>query len=245
VVVELCQNHVRTLWVTLLGDGNQSPQVRDKIFNMPEATKQGKGEEVRGGHGRGGLVLGCAAPRSLGRAPGWGWGSGLSPAAWLLGKGEQPITLAVPLQLFDFIAQCVRQFLAGIGSSQDRLPLGFVFPFSCRQTRLDKVSGTTLPRGHSRLLPSASSAGSGAGPVTMASGSATCSPQAELISWSKGFGCSDVVGKDIVQLLQSAINKQEVGGRGAGGLAGGFPRGGANDALALPSASSTTWTSLP
>ncbi|KAM6055739.1 LOW QUALITY PROTEIN: hexokinase-3 [Theristicus caerulescens] len=118
LVVELCQSHVRTLWVTLLGDGNQSPQVMYKIFSMPGDITQGKGEA-----------------------------------------------------LFDFIAQCVCQFLAGIGSPQHRVPLGFVFPFSCRQTRLDK---------------------------------------AELISWSKGFSCSDVEGKDVVQLLQAAINKQEL-----------------------------------
>ncbi|NXE74823.1 HXK2 protein, partial [Cochlearius cochlearius] len=118
LVVELCQSHVRTLWVTLLGDGNQSPQVMQKIFDLPRDIMQGKGEA-----------------------------------------------------LFDFIAQCVHQFLAGIGSFQHRLPLGFVFPFSCRQTRLDK---------------------------------------AELLSWSKGFSCSDVEGKDVVQLLQSAINKQEL-----------------------------------
>ncbi|KFQ74379.1 Hexokinase-2, partial [Phaethon lepturus] len=118
LVVELCQSRVRTLWVTLLGDGNQSPQVMYKIFNMPRDIMQGKGEA-----------------------------------------------------LFDFIAQCVRQFLAGISSPQHRLPLGFVFPFSCRQTCLDK---------------------------------------AELMSWSKGFSCSDVEGKDVVQLLQSAINKQEL-----------------------------------
>ncbi|NXX53739.1 HXK3 protein, partial [Scopus umbretta] len=118
LVVELCQSHVRTLWVTLLGDGNQNPQVTYKIFDMPRDITQGKGEA-----------------------------------------------------LFDFIARCLRQFLAGISSPQHRLPLGFVFPFSCRQTRLDK---------------------------------------AELISWSKGFSCSDVEGKDVVQLLQSAINKQEL-----------------------------------
>uniref|UniRef100_A0A8B9NLC4 hexokinase n=1 Tax=Accipiter nisus TaxID=211598 RepID=A0A8B9NLC4_9AVES len=118
LVVELCQSHVRTLRVTLLGDGNQSPQVTYKIFDMPGDITQGKGEA-----------------------------------------------------LFDFIAQCLRQFLAGISSPQHRLPLGFVFPFSCRQTQLDK---------------------------------------AELISWSKGFSCSDVEGKDVVQLLQSAIKKQEL-----------------------------------
>ncbi|KAM6299576.1 hexokinase-3 [Aegotheles albertisi] len=118
LVVELCQEHVRTLWVTLLGDGNQSPQVMYKIFGMSRDIMQGTGEA-----------------------------------------------------LFDFIAQCLCQFLSGIDRPQNHLPLGFVFPFSCKQTQLDK---------------------------------------AELVSWSKGFSCSDVEGKDVVQLLQSAINKQEL-----------------------------------
>ncbi|NXT68890.1 HXK3 protein, partial [Chaetops frenatus] len=130
LVVELLQNQVRTLLVTLYGDGNMSPHMMYKIFDMPEAIKQGEGEA-----------------------------------------------------LFDFIAQCLSQFLAetispDTRSSEERLPLGFVFPFSCRQTQLDK---------------------------------------AELLSWSKGFSCSGVVGKDVVQLLQSAINKQEVGANGASG----------------------------
>ncbi|XP_068062168.1 hexokinase-3 isoform X1 [Anomalospiza imberbis] len=127
LVVELCQNQVRTLLVTLYGDGNMSPQMMYKIFDMPEGIMQGEGEA-----------------------------------------------------LFDFIAQCVSQFLAETISSDTNgsdtngselhLPLGFVFPFSCRQTQLDK---------------------------------------AELLFWSKGFSCSGVVGKDVVQLLQSAINKQD------------------------------------
>ncbi|NXO34602.1 HXK3 protein, partial [Locustella ochotensis] len=123
LVVELCQSQVRTLLVTLYGDGNMSPNMVYKIFDLPEGITQGEGEA-----------------------------------------------------LFDFIAQCVSQFLAETVSSdnskaEERLPLGFVFPFSCRQTQLDK---------------------------------------AELLYWSKGFSCSDVVGKDVVQLLQSAINKQEL-----------------------------------
>ncbi|NXB75772.1 HXK3 protein, partial [Donacobius atricapilla] len=122
LVVELCQSQVRTLLVTLYGDGNMSPQMVYKIFDLPEGITQGEGEA-----------------------------------------------------LFDFIAQCVSQFLAETFSSdtrksEERLPLGFVFPFSCRQTQLDK---------------------------------------AELLYWSKGFSCSDVVGKDVVQLLQSAINKKQ------------------------------------
>ncbi|XP_040538985.1 hexokinase-3 isoform X5 [Gallus gallus] len=118
LVAELCQNHVRTLWVTLAGDGNQNPQLMYRVFETPGDVLQGSGEA-----------------------------------------------------LFDFIAQCVKSFLEEIGNPQHRLPLGFVFPFSCRQTGLDK---------------------------------------AELISWSKGFQCSDVEGKDVVQLLQAAISKQEL-----------------------------------
>ncbi|OXB81001.1 UNVERIFIED_CONTAM: hypothetical protein H355_006084, partial [Colinus virginianus] len=118
LVVELCQSHVRTLWVTLTGDGNQSLQLLYRVFGMPGDVPRGSGEA-----------------------------------------------------LFDFIAQCVKSFLEEIGSPKHRLPLGFVFPFSCRQTALDK---------------------------------------AELISWSKGFQCSDVEGRDVVQLLQAAINKQEL-----------------------------------
>lgn len=120
---------------------------------------------------------------------------------WGRGAAAHP----APLQLFDFIAQCVHKFLEEIGSLQHCLPLGFVFPFSCRQTGLGKVSG-------------AAGRGDRATPRLMANGSPPCSPQAELISWSKGFQCSDVEGKDVVQLLQAAINKLEVVGRlwGAG-----------------------------
>ncbi|NXF12746.1 HXK3 protein, partial [Smithornis capensis] len=118
LVVELCQSQVRILLVTLFGDGNLSPQMIYKIFDMPENIMHGEGEA-----------------------------------------------------LFDFIAQRLSEFLGGTSSSQERIPLGFVFPFSCRQTKLDK---------------------------------------AELISWSKGFSCSDVEGKDVVQLLQWAIYKQEL-----------------------------------
>lgn len=54
MVVELCQSHVRTLFVTLLGDGNQSPQLMYKIFDMPADMLQGTGEAVLGeARGRG------------------------------------------------------------------------------------------------------------------------------------------------------------------------------------------------
>ncbi|NXR16081.1 HXK3 protein, partial [Semnornis frantzii] len=118
LVVELCHSQVRTLWVNLPGNGNESIQEMYRTFNVPDDIMKGTGEA-----------------------------------------------------LFDFIVQCVQQFLTGIGSSQHHFSLGFVFPFRCRQTQLDK---------------------------------------AELISWGKDFSCSDVEGKDVVQLLQLAINKQEL-----------------------------------
>ncbi|NWI16458.1 HXK3 protein, partial [Crypturellus soui] len=144
LVVELRQRHVRTLWVTLPGDGNQNLQLKDQLFDMPEDIMQGKGEA-----------------------------------------------------LFDFIAQCLCQFLdgAGLSNPQQRLPLGFVFPFSCRKTRLDQAPGHSqqdaAPVGH--RVPTAR----------------PCSPQGKLIAWSKDVRCSDVEGHDVVQLLQAAINKQE------------------------------------
>ncbi|XP_059339379.1 hexokinase-3 isoform X2 [Ammospiza nelsoni] len=119
LVVELCQTQVRTLLVTLYGDGNLSPQMMYKIYDLPEGITQGEGQA-----------------------------------------------------LFNFIAQCVTQFLSETTSpdtnSEQYLPLGFVFPFTCRQTQLNK---------------------------------------AELLSWSKGFNCSGVVGKDVVEMLQTAIDK--------------------------------------
>lgn len=45
-MVELCQNQVRTLLVTLYGDGNMSPHMMYKIFDMPESIMRGEGEAV-------------------------------------------------------------------------------------------------------------------------------------------------------------------------------------------------------
>ncbi|XP_026518007.1 hexokinase-2-like, partial [Terrapene carolina triunguis] len=72
-------------------------------------------------------------------------------------------------KLFAFMATCLCEFLDGLRTRQTDFELGFSFPFSCRQTRLD---------------------------------------QGYLISWTKGFKCPGVEGRDVVELLQSAINKQ-------------------------------------
>ncbi|XP_053893321.1 hexokinase-3 isoform X2 [Malaclemys terrapin pileata] len=72
-------------------------------------------------------------------------------------------------KLFAFMATCLCEFLDGHRTRRTDFELGFSFPFSCRQTRLD---------------------------------------QSYLISWTKRFKCPGVEGRDVVELLQSAINKQ-------------------------------------
>lgn len=63
-------------------------------------------------------------------------------------QGKQSLLPVMTLQLFDFIAQCVAQFLGETTNpdtdSEQCLPLGFVFPFTCRQTQLNKVRGRAL-----------------------------------------------------------------------------------------------------
>lgn len=45
-MVELCQNQVRTVLVTLYGDGNMSPNMVYKTFELPEGITHGTGEAV-------------------------------------------------------------------------------------------------------------------------------------------------------------------------------------------------------
>uniref|UniRef100_A0A6I8PI85 Hexokinase-3 n=1 Tax=Ornithorhynchus anatinus TaxID=9258 RepID=A0A6I8PI85_ORNAN len=83
------------------------------------------------------------------------------------------VMLGSGLQLFDFVAKCLTNFLDQQQVRGDKQPikLGFSFSFPCHQTGLDRST---------------------------------------LISWTKGFKCSDVEGKDVVQLLRDAIKRQEV-----------------------------------
>ena len=84
-MVELCQSHVRTLWVTLLGDGNQSPQVTHRIFDMPRVIIQGKGEVVRGGQWQ--RVAGAGQPSTTEAQQGSGLVLGLQAAGGSPGAG--------------------------------------------------------------------------------------------------------------------------------------------------------------
>ncbi|KAG8141102.1 hypothetical protein E2320_006777 [Naja naja] len=72
-------------------------------------------------------------------------------------------------QLFDYIADCLANFMEQLQIKDRKLPLGFTFSFPCHQTKLD---------------------------------------ESILDSWTKGFKCSGVEGKDVVSLLRKAIKKR-------------------------------------
>lgn len=72
-------------------------------------------------------------------------------------------------QLFDYIAECLHNFVIKRNLSSSRLPLGFTFSFPIQQDGL---------------------------------------AHARLVSWTKGFKCSGVEGKDVVALLKEAIDRR-------------------------------------
>eukprot|EP01135_Chromosphaera_perkinsii_P000054 Nk52_evm5s24 gene=Nk52_evmTU5s24 len=84
------------------------------------------------------------------------------PQSAMTGRGEE---------LFDFIANCVADFVPETVNGKDNFPLGFTFSFPVDQTALN--SG-------------------------------------KLIQWTKGFSSSNVVGKDVVELLQKAFDKKNI-----------------------------------
>ncbi|XP_063167085.1 hexokinase-2-like isoform X2 [Candoia aspera] len=72
-------------------------------------------------------------------------------------------------QLFDYIAECLANFMEQLQIKDRKLPLGFTFSFPCHQTKLD---------------------------------------ESILDTWTKGFKCSGVEGKDVVSLLRNAIKNR-------------------------------------
>uniref|UniRef100_A0A4W3GGS6 Hexokinase-2 n=1 Tax=Callorhinchus milii TaxID=7868 RepID=A0A4W3GGS6_CALMI len=84
------------------------------------------------------------------------------PKKVLRGSGEQ---------YFDYIAECLGNFLEKYEMETKIIPLGFTLPYPFRQTRLD---------------------------------------EGILISWVKDFHVRGVEGKDVVQLLQDAIQRRGV-----------------------------------
>lgn len=57
----------------------------------------------------------------------------------------------VLLQLFDYIAECMSDFLDKHHLKHKKLPLGFTFSFPVRHEDIDKVGSCTLVNGHELL----------------------------------------------------------------------------------------------
>ncbi|XP_035213132.1 hexokinase-1-like [Stegodyphus dumicola] len=83
------------------------------------------------------------------------------PEELRLGEGEM---------LFEFLADCIQQFLKENDLLGKKLPLGFCFSFPMIQTGID---------------------------------------EGILVTWTKSFKCKNVVGKEVVQMLRSALEKKE------------------------------------
>ncbi|KAI3373905.1 hypothetical protein L3Q82_022472, partial [Scortum barcoo] len=99
---------------------------------------------------------------------------------------SKEIMMGTGEQLFDHIAACLGDFLVSQDLKGKTLPLGFTFSFPCEQKEIDKVSHT----------------------LSQTEAFQSRFKKSILIRWTKGFNCSGVEGKDVVQLLKEAIRRR-------------------------------------
>ncbi|NXA43927.1 HXK4 Glucokinase, partial [Eudromia elegans] len=96
--------------------------------------------------------------------------------------------------LFDYISECISDFLDKHQMKHKKLPLGFTFSFPVRHEDIDKVTGWR---------------GGAAGPARApAHPAAPPSPQGILLNWTKGFKASGAEGNNVVGLLRDAIKRR-------------------------------------
>ncbi|XP_046462475.1 hexokinase-2-like [Daphnia pulex] len=81
----------------------------------------------------------------------------------------EDVRLGPGVKLFDFLAECIHNFMDGRQLKGQNLPLGFTFSFPMTQQGLDVGI---------------------------------------LVSWTKSFNCSGVVGEDAVKMLNDAIHRR-------------------------------------
>ncbi len=81
----------------------------------------------------------------------------------------EDVRLGPGVKLFDFLAECINNFMDGRQLKGQNLPLGFTFSFPMTQQGLDVGI---------------------------------------LVSWTKSFNCSGVVGEDAVKMLNDAIHRR-------------------------------------
>lgn len=101
-------------------DGKQKVQMESQFYPTPNEIIRGNGSEVRGQ----GLC-------KVGGRPGhlvYEWPC-LSPVSCAFSS----------LQLFEYVADCVADFMKTRGLKNKKFPLGLTFSFPCRQTKLEEV----------------------------------------------------------------------------------------------------------
>lgn len=81
----------------------------------------------------------------------------------------QKLLVGPGVDLFDYFAECLSNFIYSQQLENEELPLGFTFSFPLKQVSIDKGI---------------------------------------LVSWTKGFNCPGVVGRDVVALLSDAIDRR-------------------------------------
>ncbi|NXD44277.1 HXK1 protein, partial [Copsychus sechellarum] len=111
LAVDLGGSQFRAHQVKVFDDGRQSSQLESKSYPTPKEVTQGSGAEV--GHC---CVLLC-------------WSCCLQDTAQLASPSGQ---------LFDYIADCLSDFMETRNLKHKKLPLGFTFSFPCKQTKLEE-----------------------------------------------------------------------------------------------------------
>lgn len=112
----------------------------------------------------------------------------------------------VLLQLFDYIAECMSDFLDKHHIKHKKLPLGFTFSFPVRHEDIDKVGSCALVnylklyyRCHVMVDF-----------LFMYCLYCSSSSQGILLNWTKGFKASGAEGNNVVGLLRDAIKRRGV-----------------------------------
>ncbi|KAK4808288.1 hypothetical protein QYF61_020769 [Mycteria americana] len=170
-------------------EGQWKVKTKHQMYSIPEDAMTGTAEMRPGGGGEvatlRGPVVGTVASRGQ-------WEGG----------GQPPAKAGPPLfQLFDYISECISDFLDKHQMKHKKLPLGFTFSFPVRHEDIDKVRG--WPGGtRTRESPWPSYTPS---PILVLP-----SLQGILLNWTKGFKASGAEGNNVVGLLRDAIKRRGV-----------------------------------
>lgn len=129
---------------------------------------------------------------------GWRGRGGTGARGW----GHHGDSSAALPQLFDYISECISDFLDKHQMKHKKLPLGFTFSFPVRHEDIDKVRGRRGGRRHEAT----------AVPAPRPHGAPLCPPPAQgiLLNWTKGFKASGAEGNNVVGLLRDAIKRRGV-----------------------------------